>query len=160
MTEQENVKFSSITRNYTSKQMGDACEMLVAAELTLAGIPALKMPDNWRDYDVIALPFSGYPQFISVKSRTYTTKSHFVSIWTHEKFDWLAVVILNTADAAERAIYIIPRKVVLQEFQKPNPGTKDQDERYWSVKKMDEKFSQWRNNFKLSSEPSETLVNP
>jgi hypothetical protein len=32
---------------YTSKQMGDACEMLVAAELTLAGIPALKVPDNW-----------------------------------------------------------------------------------------------------------------
>jgi hypothetical protein len=28
-------------RPYTSKQMGDACEMLVAAELTLAGIPAL-----------------------------------------------------------------------------------------------------------------------
>jgi hypothetical protein len=26
---------------YTSKQMGDACKMLVAAELTLAGIPAL-----------------------------------------------------------------------------------------------------------------------
>jgi hypothetical protein len=26
---------------YTTKQMGDACEMLVAAELTLAGIPAL-----------------------------------------------------------------------------------------------------------------------
>jgi hypothetical protein len=24
---------------YTTKQMGDACEMLVAAELTLAGIP-------------------------------------------------------------------------------------------------------------------------
>lgn len=32
--------------NYTTKQMGDACEMLVAAELTLAGVPALKMPDT------------------------------------------------------------------------------------------------------------------
>jgi hypothetical protein len=30
--------------------MGDACEMLVAAELTLAGIPALKVPDNWPHY--------------------------------------------------------------------------------------------------------------
>ncbi len=40
--------------NYTKKQMGDACEMLVAAELTLAGIPALKVPDNWPGYDVIA----------------------------------------------------------------------------------------------------------
>jgi hypothetical protein len=39
---------------YTSKQMGDACEMLVAAELILAGIPALKVPDNWPGYDVIS----------------------------------------------------------------------------------------------------------
>jgi hypothetical protein len=27
-------------RGYDSKQMGDACEMLLAAELTLAGVPA------------------------------------------------------------------------------------------------------------------------
>ncbi len=31
----------SEVRKFTSKQMGDACEMLVAAELTLAGVPAL-----------------------------------------------------------------------------------------------------------------------
>ena len=42
--------------DYTTKQMGDACEMLVAAELTLAGIPALKVPDNWPGYDVIGQP--------------------------------------------------------------------------------------------------------
>jgi len=41
-------------RAYTTKQMGDACEMLVAAELTLAGVPALKAPDYWPGYDVIA----------------------------------------------------------------------------------------------------------
>jgi hypothetical protein len=45
---------SAPARPYTSKQMGDACEMLVAAELTLAGIPALTVPDNWPGYDVIA----------------------------------------------------------------------------------------------------------
>jgi hypothetical protein len=39
--------------------MGDACEMLVAAEMTLAGVPALKVPDNWPDYDVIAQPVDG-----------------------------------------------------------------------------------------------------
>jgi hypothetical protein len=43
-------------RLYTPKQMGDACEMLVASEITLAGVPALKMPDNWPGYDVIAQP--------------------------------------------------------------------------------------------------------
>ena len=34
-------------RTCTTKQMGDACEMFVAAEMTLAGVPAMKMPDNW-----------------------------------------------------------------------------------------------------------------
>jgi hypothetical protein len=28
-------------RSFASKQMGDACEMLIAVKLTLAGIPAL-----------------------------------------------------------------------------------------------------------------------
>jgi len=39
--------------------MGDACEMLVAAEMTFAGVPAMKMPDNWPGYDVIAQPKGG-----------------------------------------------------------------------------------------------------
>ena len=47
---------AATARKFTSKQMGDACEMLVAAELTLAGIPALKVPDNWPHYDVIVQP--------------------------------------------------------------------------------------------------------
>jgi hypothetical protein len=39
-------EYSITVRKYTSKQMGDACEMLVAAELTVDGIPALKVPDS------------------------------------------------------------------------------------------------------------------
>ena len=63
---------SKSDRRYTSKQMGDAGEMLVAAELTLAGVPAIKVPDNWPGYDVVAQPPGGErPVRISVKSRTY-----------------------------------------------------------------------------------------
>jgi hypothetical protein len=53
--------------NYTSKQMADACEILIAAELTLRGIPALKVPDLWPEYDVIAQPADREPQRVSVK---------------------------------------------------------------------------------------------
>ena len=56
-----------LARAFTSKQTGDACEMLVAAELALAGIPALKFPDNWPHKDVIAQPLGRPAQRISVK---------------------------------------------------------------------------------------------
>ena len=63
-------------RPCTTRQMGDACEMIVAAEMSLAGAPATKMPDGWPDYDVIAQPTSGGPpQRISVKSRTFKRRS-------------------------------------------------------------------------------------
>jgi hypothetical protein len=65
-------------KNYTKKQMGDACELLVAVEMTLAGVPALKVPDLWPGYDVIAQPVGKDPQRISVKSRTFKTGAAFV----------------------------------------------------------------------------------
>jgi hypothetical protein len=89
-----------LTRPYTSKQMGDSCEMLVAAELTLAGVPAMKMPDNWPCYDVIAQPRDGGPaQRISVKSRTFKRGGDtFVVYDARDQFDWLAIVLLPGAD--------------------------------------------------------------
>ncbi|TPJ53527.1 hypothetical protein FJ462_33180, partial [Mesorhizobium sp. B2-6-7] len=65
-------------RSFTSKQMGDAAEMIVAAELTLAGVPALKVPDNWPSYDVIAQPVDDAPQRISVKARTFKAGAAYV----------------------------------------------------------------------------------
>ena len=54
----------------TSKQFGDACEMLVAGYMTLAGIPTTVMPDSWPDYDLIAQHSGNQtPLRISVKAR-------------------------------------------------------------------------------------------
>lgn len=83
------------TRKFTSKQMGDACEMLVAAELTLAGVPALKVPDNWPHYDVIAQPAGLPPQRVSVKSRTWKRGPAYLEYNCHDEFDWLCAVILE-----------------------------------------------------------------
>lgn len=96
-------------KSYTTKQMGDACEMIVAAELTLAGIPALKVPDNWPHYDVIAQPFDRPAQRISVKSRTFRVGSAYVEYKACDQFDWLAVVILANDGSNGRSIYVIPR---------------------------------------------------
>src|SRR5439155_12160624 len=93
-----------IKRPYTSKQMGDACEMLVAAEMTLAGVPAMKMADNWPCYDVIAQPqHGGPPQRISVKSRTFKRGGDTFVVYDYRHpFDWLAIVLLPGADQTTR----------------------------------------------------------
>ncbi|SMQ65786.1 hypothetical protein SAMN06295905_1316 [Devosia lucknowensis] len=140
-------------RAYTTKQMGDACEMLVAAEMTLAGVPALKVPDNWPGYDVIAQPLGSAPQRISVKSRTYKRGSAYIGYQDYDVFDWIAFVILPGAQHAYRAIYIIPRSVVEPLSRRDKPTSKTAAERYFRIDDVDAKFAGWRNNFALSSTP-------
>src|SRR5262245_13562147 len=43
--------------------------MLIASELTLAGVPALKVPDNWPGYDNIAQPKSTGSESIPARGR-------------------------------------------------------------------------------------------
>lgn len=136
-------------KSYTSKQMGDACEMLVAAELTLAGIPALKVPDNWPGYDVIAQPFEGEPQRISVKSRTYKRGPAYLEYNIGDKFDWLAIVLLPGNGAAKRRIYLIPRELADQRARRNSPTTKSANQRYWSIQEIPEIFADYEANFRL-----------
>jgi hypothetical protein len=139
-------------RPYTSKQMGDACEMLVAAEMTLAGVPALKVPDNWPSYDVIAQPRDGRPpQRVSVKSRTFKTGGEtFVVYNVNDEFDWLAVVLLPGGGVTQRRIFIIPRVLADEKARKNNPTAKNADERYWRQDKVPTIFTAFENNFCLS----------
>jgi len=139
-------------RNYTNKQMGDACEMLVAGEVTLAGVPAIKMPDNWPCYDVIAQPQGGgLPQRISVRSRTFKRGGDtFVSYNANDQFDWLAIVLLPGADQLARTMFIVPRSVADARARRDKPSSKTADERYWRQDKVAETFSAFENNFSLS----------
>jgi hypothetical protein len=91
--------------------MGDAGEMLVAAELTLHGIPAFIVPSNWPAYDVVAeCPKRGL-QRISVKTRTFAKSGNFVGYGNEDIFDWLAIVILPAEGCPTRRIFIAPGEV-------------------------------------------------
>jgi hypothetical protein len=102
------------SRLYTTKQMGDAGEMLVAAELTLHGIPAFIVPSNWPAYDIVAQPPGGELQRISVKTRTFAKSGNFVGYNDDDQFDWLAIVILPAEGVEGRRIFIIPYDVALK----------------------------------------------
>lgn len=97
--------------NYTTKQLGDAGEMIIAAELTLHNTPALKAPDFWPGCDVIAQPKGRGPQRISVKTRTYGRTSQSVGYNDVDEFDWLAVVVLPGPGCDRRRFFILPRHV-------------------------------------------------
>lgn len=137
------------SRLYTTKQMGDACEMVVAAEMTLAGVPALKVPDNWPGYDVVAQPYDRPAQRISVKSRTYKRGSAYVGYNDFDQFDWLAIVLLPAREFTERAIYLIPRAFAESLARRDKPTSKTAAERYFRVDQVPVLFDQWRSNFRL-----------
>ena len=138
-------------RPYTSKQMGDACEMLVAAELTFAGVPAMKVPDNWPCYDVVAQPPGDCkPHRISVKSRTFKRGSNTYVVYNvKDTFDWLAVVLLPGGGVDHRRIYIIPRKKADAMARKDSPTAKTANERYWPQEQVPILFAAFENNFRL-----------
>ena len=134
-------------RTYTTKQFGDACEMLVAAELTLAGIPALKVPEMWPGYDVIAQPMEGDPQRISVKART-NRPGNFIVFHKDDQFEWLAVVLIPDG-FGDRQFYIIPRAVADTEARRDRETAKTAALRYFTPADMERRFRHYLGNFRL-----------
>lgn len=145
-------------RRFTSKQMGDACEMLVAAELTLAGIPALKVPDNWPHYDVIAQPLVGPAQRISVKSRTFKRGSAYVEYKADDQYDWLAIVLLSADGAEARDVYLVPRPVADQHARRDKPTSKTAQLRYYRIDEVERLFGAYRGNFALNG--GDVVISP
>jgi hypothetical protein len=130
--------------------MGDACEMLVAAELTLAGVPALRVPDIWPGYDVIAQPVGSKPLRISVKSRTFKSGGgNFVDYWETDDFDWLAIVLLPGEIEKRRRLFLIPRKLADEKARRDKPTSKTAKQRYWRIDEVAKIFADFEGNFSL-----------
>jgi hypothetical protein len=137
------------TTNYTTKQMGDACEMIVAGQMTLAGVPTQKMADNWPGYDLIAQPADLPPQRISVKARTWESGGYFV-YRIADNFEWLAVVLLGCAGDKSQRIFIIPRAVADERGSSEGSAARA-GERCWTIRRTAEKFPEFEDNFDLTA---------
>jgi hypothetical protein len=100
-------------KNLTTKQLGDAGEFLVAAELSFHGIPTLVVPDNWPGYDLVAhCPKRGL-QRISVKTRAFGA-GNFVAFEADKSFDWLAIVVLPRGTCEGRRIFIVSYDIAVR----------------------------------------------
>jgi hypothetical protein len=136
--------------NDTSKQMADACEMLVAAELTLAGVPALRVPDLWPGYYVIAQPIDRKPQRISVKSRTFKSGGgKFVTYLETDSFDWLAIVLLPGGAQQQRRIFLIPRNLADAKARRDKTTSETAKERNLRIDEVATMFADFERNFSL-----------
>jgi|SRR5580704_3105233 hypothetical protein len=135
-------------RGYNTKQMGDACEMLVAAELTLAGTPALRVPGLWPDYDVIAQPPDRGPQRVSVKSRTPGRRNRALG-FDPDTCDWLAVVLF---EEGTRRIFVLPSDIAEAHSTRPLKAKK---RRSCALRfsRLRRELSRYEDNFALSREP-------
>lgn len=141
----------SILDKVTTKQMGDACEMLVAAELTLLGrVPAIKMPDGWPGYDLVAQTES--LQRISVKSGTYKPGGGaYIQYDSRYDFDWLALVLLPGIGELRRRIFIIPRQVAeTSDWTRRDESPNTAHLRYWRFDEVAAAFGKYENNWQLN----------
>lgn len=133
--------------------MGDACEMLVVAELTLAGVPAVKMPDNWPSYDLTAYPKGdAAPQKISVKSRTFKRgKDSWIEYNIKDRFDWLAIVILPdiNEDEPNRRVFICPKTYTDSHFHGYKSDAKSHDIKDVQIDRIAEVLLDFEDNFNL-----------
>ena len=102
---------ASSTERPTEKQFGDACEMLVAGHLTLAGISATLMPDSWPDYDLIAQPRGKQPLRISVKARRQSSREGARHSYRFrlEGWDWIAFVFVP--EGGRPRFWVVPDNV-------------------------------------------------
>jgi len=131
--------------------------MLVAGEVTLAGVPAFTVPTNWPHYDVIAQPKTSVPQRIYASSRTFKRGANTdVDFDSTAQFDWWAIVLLPGDGPTKRRFFFVPKEVAEVRSRRNNPKTKWGHFRYVRQDEVEKIFPEFEDNFclSLSGKPS------
>jgi TetR/AcrR family transcriptional repressor of bet genes len=111
----------------------DACRLLVAAEILLAGLHAVALPAGWPGAGVVARTADGALQCIAVVQARPGALPGLATDAAHA--DWLAVVMQPAGAAGARRIFIIPRHA-LTDYQT------DEAEHH---------LAPWEDNFRLAT---------
>jgi hypothetical protein len=131
--------------NLTTKQFGDACEWLVAAELALAGWPVCFNGAGYPGYDLsVDLPDGGRLR-ISVKGLRAGggRRAADLRVDPAPTWDWLALVRIDL-ETGVRDIYVLPHQTVLA-FS----GGPDALGRHGLPCRGNPRLEPYRNNFRL-----------
>jgi TetR/AcrR family transcriptional repressor of bet genes len=119
-----------------TRQVHDACAMLVAAEISLAGLRALRAPEYWPGYDVLAQPPSGAPQRIAVVATNFSAGGASIEMPDGDGFDWLGITILPGESLAARRLFLVPRTAAHRA--------------HYGVEEIAVLFAAFENNFSLN----------
>jgi TetR/AcrR family transcriptional regulator, transcriptional repressor of bet genes len=120
-----------------AQHLAEACRMLAAAELGLAGHTVLRVPDGWPDYHLV-VQRPGLPPLTVRVARPGT-----VAYRAADRFDFLAVVAPNQGKS--RAIYVVPR----HETDRLLPG--DHGMHLCPTRGLDKLLGPYKGDFKLSA---------
>jgi hypothetical protein len=132
--------------NLTTKQFGDACEHRIISELLFAGIPTIKVPDGWRNYDLVSETPLGLSR-ISVKGLRYgNTQQAAYWLFRPDGFDWLAVLRISEVKG-DIAAYLVPREKALAISSGPDGAGN------YRLRCNHEDLQRYRENFRLKTEP-------
>ena len=119
-----------------SKLIGDAGEHYALGRLSFAGSVAMKMPDNWKGYDLAVETGSGLVR-VSVKTRS-ESKSWDANGWftfdDRQIVEWIVFVFKPKAGTLRS--WVIPFDVALSHANTPGPARNDAWEREIAWRKL------------------------
>ena len=137
----------------STKQFGDACEHAALAEFLFAGWPAVKMPDVWKDYDLMIIDRPDGK--ISVRGRREGLRNgkRTGSWWQIDAdgYDWLVLMRVDIQTGMRR-VYVLPRETALALASKPGEDGKR------GISFGCAGLTPWASNFALNTENGKTLA--
>ncbi|WP_129212541.1 hypothetical protein [Crenobacter cavernae] len=136
--------------NLNTKQIGDAGEHFALAMFGFNGLPAIKAPDNWPDYDLLVRLPEGRLGKISVKtSRASGTQPELV--WDYsDEVDFLVYVVVPAEGGDAPEAWIFP----IQDIAAAASSSDKERKRWISLKRLRKlpELARWKNHWRAPLE--------